>query len=156
MGTGTTGSRPRRRSTGRVVALGGLALLTLTACSSDELPTFAMPERDATNHASTILSYAHGISTALDVRGIDRRAGTQDENVARLHERRITYILKTRANRAGALQQVRPDVDKGRPERLVSFCGDKVKKISPTAFEMVATDFTPQRDLKILLIGPPE
>jgi len=58
--SGTTGPRLRRRSTGRAVALSGLALLTLTACSSDELPTFAMPERDATNHASTILSLWQG------------------------------------------------------------------------------------------------
>ena len=58
--SGTTGPRLRRRSTGRVVALSGLALLTLTACSSDELPTFAMPERDATNHATTILSLWQG------------------------------------------------------------------------------------------------
>ena len=58
--SGTTGPRPRRWSTGRVVALSGLALLTLTACSSDELPTFAMPERDATNHAPTILSLWQG------------------------------------------------------------------------------------------------
>jgi hypothetical protein len=94
--------------------------------------------------------------TDFFLRGIDRRAGAQDENVARLHERRITYILKTGANWAGPIKQFRLVVDKGRPERLVSFCGDKVKKISPTAFEMVATDFTPQRDLKILLIGPPE
>jgi cytochrome c oxidase subunit II len=58
--SGTTGPRLRRRSTGRVVALSGLALLTLTACSSEELPTFAMPARDATNHAPTILSLWQG------------------------------------------------------------------------------------------------
>jgi len=94
--------------------------------------------------------------TDFFLRGIDRRAGPHDENVARLQERRISYILKTGANWAGPIKHFRLVVDKGRPERLVSFCGDKVKKISATAFEMVATDFTPQRDLKILLIGPSE
>jgi len=90
------------------------------------------------------------------LRGIDRRAGADDENVARLQERRISYILKTGANWAGPIKQFRLVVDKGRADRLVSFCGDNVKKISPTAFEMNLTEFTPQRDLKILLIGPSE
>ena len=34
--------------------------MTLTACSSDELPTFAMPERDATNQTPRILSLWQG------------------------------------------------------------------------------------------------
>jgi cytochrome c oxidase subunit 2 len=38
----------------------GLGLLTLTACSSDELPTFAMPARDTTNQAERILSLWQG------------------------------------------------------------------------------------------------
>jgi cytochrome c oxidase subunit 2 len=37
-----------------------LALLTLTACSSDELPTFAMPARDVTDQAPRILSLWQG------------------------------------------------------------------------------------------------
>jgi len=44
-------------------------------------------------------------------------------------------------------------IDKGKTDRLVSFCLDSVKKISPTAFEVRMKDFTPDRDLKILLIG---
>jgi cytochrome c oxidase subunit 2 len=53
--------RPRPSgSLGRVLALGGLLLLTLTACASDDLPTFAMPERDVTNHAPRILSLWQG------------------------------------------------------------------------------------------------
>jgi hypothetical protein len=90
------------------------------------------------------------------LRGIDRRAGTTDDNVARLQEWRIAYILKTGANWAGPIKNFRMVVDKGRADRLVSFCADNVKKISPTAFEVTATSFTPQRDLKILLIGPSE
>jgi hypothetical protein len=92
--------------------------------------------------------------TDFFLRGIDRRAGTGDENVAHLQERRISYILKTGANWAGPIKQFRLVIDKGRADRLVSFCGDNVKRISPTAFEMKATAFVPQQDLNILLIGP--
>ena len=90
--------------------------------------------------------------TDFFLRGLDRRTGAQAENALRLQERRISYILKTGANWAGPIKNFRLVVDKGRADRLVSFCGEKVKKISATAFEMTAKDFTPQRDLKILLI----
>jgi cytochrome c oxidase subunit II len=60
-GTVTTRRPGRPRgSRARLLALTGVVLLTLTACSSDDLPTFAMPERDATNHAPRILSLWQG------------------------------------------------------------------------------------------------
>lgn len=94
--------------------------------------------------------------TDFFLRGIDRRAGADDANVAGLQEHRISYVLKTGANWAGPIKQFRLVIDKGRPDRLVSFCADGVKKISPTAFELRIKDFTPTRDLKILLIGKSE
>lgn len=87
------------------------------------------------------------------LRGIDRIAGDAEGNTAGLRERRISYILKTGANWAGPIKDFRLVVDKGKPDRLVSFCLDNVKKISPTAFEVRMKDYTPDRDLKILLIG---
>lgn len=85
------------------------------------------------------------------LRGLDRIAGTAEENTAGMRERRISYVLATGAN--GPVKDFRLVIDKGRPERLVSFCFDNVKKITPTAFEVRMKDFTPERDLKILLIG---
>jgi hypothetical protein len=94
--------------------------------------------------------------TDFFLRGIDRRAGAHAENIARLQERRISYVLKTGANWAGPIKDFRLVIDKGHPNRLVSLCIDNLKKISPTAFEMRAKAFTPQQDLKILLIGQAE
>jgi hypothetical protein len=87
------------------------------------------------------------------LRGIDRIAGGAEGNVQKLRERRISYVLKTGANWAGPIKDFKVVIDKGLPDRLVSFCLDNVKKISPTAFEIRKKDFTPERDLKILLIG---
>jgi len=87
------------------------------------------------------------------LRGIDRIAGDAEGNTANLRERRISYILKTGANWSGPIKDFKLVIDKGKPDRLVSFCLDGVKKISPTAFEVRMKDFTPDRDLKILLIG---
>jgi hypothetical protein len=85
--------------------------------------------------------------------GIDKIAGGDPTNSGKLQERRIDYVLKTGANWAGPIKNFRLVIDKGRPDRLVSFCFDNVKKISPTSFEALVQDFTPKQDLKILLIG---
>lgn len=90
------------------------------------------------------------------LRGIDKIAGPAEANTAQLRERRISYILKTGANWAGPIKDFRLVVDKGRPNRLVSFCLDNVKKISPTSFEVRIKDFTPDKDLKILFISKAE
>lgn len=62
------------------------------------------------------------------------------------------YVLKTGANWLGPIKHFRLVVDKGRPENLVSFCMDGVKKISPTQFEVVRTNFEPTRDLDVFLV----
>ena len=73
---------------------------------------------------------------------------------ARIVERRIRYILKTGANWAGPIKEFHLVVDKGQPDRIVSFCGQGIKKISATQFELRAADFTPTQDLNILILGP--
>ena len=67
-------------------------------------------------------------------------------------EQRIDYILKTGANWAGPIQDFRLVVDKGDADSLISFCGEGVKKISSTEFEMRKTNFTPHKDLHILIL----
>ena len=66
--------------------------------------------------------------------------------------RRIEYILKTGANWSGPIKEFRLVIDKGDASSLVSFCGDGIKKISPTQFEMKKTDFTPDSDLSVLIL----
>jgi hypothetical protein len=85
------------------------------------------------------------------LRGIDRATGASPANTVKLQERRISYRLKPDAD-AGPVKDFRMVIDKGRADHLVSFCADSVKKISATSFEFRAKDFTPERDLKILLI----
>ena len=65
----------------------------------------------------------------------------------------VIIFLTTGASGLGPVKDFKLVIDKGKPERLVSFCFDNVKKISPTAFEVRMKDFTPERDLKILLLG---
>lgn len=65
----------------------------------------------------------------------------------------LSYILTTGGNWAGgSIEKFRLVVDKGSEDNLVSFCGEGVRKIGPTTFEMVQTDFWPQKDLNILIL----
>jgi len=67
-------------------------------------------------------------------------------------EQRIEYILKTGANWSGPIKDFRLVVDKGANDNLVSFCGEGLKKISPTQFEMKKKDFGPDVNLSIVIL----
>jgi hypothetical protein len=84
---------------------------------------------------------------------VDKLAGSAAANTAKVQERRISYVLKTGANWAGPIKQFRLLVDTRKADRLVSFCGPNLKTISPTTTEATAKDFTPDKDLKILIVG---
>ena len=72
---------------------------------------------------------------------------------APFYESWISYILTTGGNwGGGAIGTFRLVVDKGSEDNLVSFCGEGVKKIGPTTFEMVKTDFWPREELNILIL----
>ena len=110
--------------------------------------------RDNAAMEQEVKRYRTGYCVPDDLlRGIDKIAGDAEGNTAGLRERRISYVLKTGANWLGPIKDFKVVIDKGKPDRLVSFCLDNVKKISPTSFEIRMKDFTPDRDLKILLIG---
>jgi hypothetical protein len=79
------------------------------------------------------------------------RAARSDTG-ASFAEERIDYILATGANWAGPIRDFRLVVDKGDADSLVSFCGDGVKKIGPTQFEMRKTDFTPRGNFSVLIL----
>jgi hypothetical protein len=66
----------------------------------------------------------------------------------------ISYILTTGGNWAGGgIEKFRLVIDKGSEDNLVSFCGEGVKKIGPTTFEMVKEDFWPRQELEILILN---
>lgn len=72
---------------------------------------------------------------------------------APFYESWISYILTTGGNwGGGSIGKFRLVVDKGSVDNLISFCGDNVKKTGPTTFEMVETDFWPERELEILIL----
>lgn len=82
-------------------------------------------------------------------------ARAQRSGNGNLMEQRIAYVLTTGANWARPIGAFRLVVDKGAPDSLVSFCGEGVRKIGPTQFEMRKDNFTPTRDLDVLILQRP-
>jgi hypothetical protein len=81
-------------------------------------------------------------------------AALPDENTL-LVTATVEYILTTGSNWGGAIGDFRLVVDKEKPDAVVSFCMDGVKKIAPTQFEVRRKDFFPDRELKVLIVNNP-
>jgi Domain of unknown function (DUF4424) len=67
-------------------------------------------------------------------------------------QQRIEYVLKTGANWSGPIKEFHLVVDKGAPGNLVTFCGQGVKQIGPTQFEMRKSGFIPRENLAVLIL----
>ncbi|GAA0763784.1 hypothetical protein FHS52_002432 [Erythromicrobium ramosum] len=89
------------------------------------------------------------------VRGYDRKRynadGSRNDNVFPV-ENWIGYTLSPGANWRGPIKRFRLTVDKGYPDRLVSLCMDGIRKIGPTRFEVVKTNYEPSHDLNVLIV----
>ena len=84
---------------------------------------------------------------------LDKRAGKEASNTSMIAERRINYVLRTGANWAGPIRSFKLTIDPGARDRLVSFCPGRLKPTTPDGLEFTATDFKPESDLKILIVG---
>lgn len=115
----------------------------------------------------SVMTSIHHIPTNTDIREdykkycVERslidavnRSIKPGEDYPRFGELNVEYILTTGANWASPIRRFRLVVDKGSPRNLVSFCGDGVTKISPTRFEITATDFVPKQNLEVLILTP--
>jgi len=85
---------------------------------------------------------------------VDRIAGRAGTQYPSISETWLRYVLTTGANWRSPIGDFRLVVDKGRPENLVSFCGQGVRRIGPTRFEMRRRNWRPTRDLDVLILHP--
>ena len=94
-----------------------------------------------------------GFLAAFDRKVAARQKG--DDYPMAYSETWIGYVLSSGRNWKGPIGDFRLVVDKGKPENLVSFCMDGVKKIAPTQFEVRRRNFEPKGDLQILIVEWP-
>jgi hypothetical protein len=86
--------------------------------------------------------------------GIDRmqqRAEREQANYPT--ESRLRYILITGGNWRAPIGDFRMVVDKGDANAIISFCGEGVRRISPTRFEVRHRNWRPDRDLAVLIVS---
>ena len=82
------------------------------------------------------------------------KAGIKKAKLEQAPYAALGYILKTGANWAKPIENFKLTIERDVNE-LVSFCwAGKVKKISPTQFQMVEKNFVPKQDLDIIFVKP--
>jgi hypothetical protein len=67
----------------------------------------------------------------------------------------LAYVLRTANSWAGPIGDFRLTLDKGATENVISLCIDGIEKTGATTFEVRRKNFTPDRDLDILIVTPP-
>jgi hypothetical protein len=114
----------------------------------------ALAEADFRRSAEGRKMIADYCVDAAFLAGIDRMRRAAPADYSILPEQRVSYILTTGANWRAPIGDFRLVVDKGAPDNIVSFCGDGVRKISATRFEMRRAHWRPDRDLHVLIVRP--
>lgn len=66
----------------------------------------------------------------------------------------LSYVLRTANSWAGPIGKFSLTLDKGDPGNVISLCAEGVKKTGPTTFVIEKTDYTPDRDLEVLIVQP--
>lgn len=84
-------------------------------------------------------------------RAIAKRLGPDGYGIAY----NLAYVLRTANSWAGPIGQFRLTLDKGAAQNVISFCASGVTKTGPTTFVIEKQDYTPDRDLEVLIVTPP-
>ncbi len=84
------------------------------------------------------------------------RWNRQQEMSNEIDNESIGYTLITGGNWRSPIGRFRLVVDKGDARNIVSFCGEGVRRISPTQFEVRRTNWRPTGNLDVLIVHPPE
>lgn len=130
-------------------SVGATAGLAFASYADDGKPRFSGPDfdREQTKYCMD----------GAFVKAVEKRVAANAKQGDRvLMENWLSYVLTTGANWGGTIGKFHLTIDKGKPETLVSFCGDGVKKTGPTTFEINATDYYPERDIDVMLLNEDE
>lgn len=91
-------------------------------------------------------------------RGIARRlaGGSSGDGYVNGMAWYLSYVLRTANSWAGPIERFRLMLDKGSERHIISLCAEGIEKTGPTTFVMERRNFTPDRDLEILIVAPLE
>ncbi|KQW84044.1 DUF4424 family protein [Brevundimonas sp. Root1279] len=94
--------------------------------------------------------YVARYCTDRDFVSAARRMRTRGQTVS---ETWIDYVLLPEATGAGPIGDFRMIVDKGGWKNLISFCGEDVRRVGFSTFEVRRRNYTPTRDLSVLILS---
>jgi Domain of unknown function (DUF4424) len=112
--------------------------------------SFGAPDLSAAQVSHYRETYCTDAAFTSAVQSLYRKANAPNAKIGTFEEY-LSYVITSGANWAGPIGTFHLVVDKG-DTTLVSFCGDGVRKIGPTTFELVAKDYIPRRDIDVLFI----
>jgi hypothetical protein len=69
-----------------------------------------------------------------------------------ISERTLGYVLTTGANWAKPIGTFHLTIEKDSPDQLMTLCADGLKKTGPTRFELTRTEFSPDHDIRIMML----
>ncbi len=67
----------------------------------------------------------------------------------------VDYVLTTGKNWKGPIGAFRLTLDKGKPDNIISFCMDGVRKTGATTFVVERRNFEPEKDLSVMIFEVP-
>lgn len=101
--------------------------------------------------SESIRPYCGGPDELHRVVSIKRNHHRKGDSDIDLFERRIDYVLTTANNWNGPIGHFRLSVVTG-PDDILVTCMPGLKQVNPTRYEMVRSNFRPDRDLKLLIL----
>jgi hypothetical protein len=114
---------------------------------------FSSPPEDYHQYLVDQYCIDQGTAKAI-VKTLERPEGAEYGNYGTALN--IAYVLRTANSWAGPIGKFRLTLDKGSTGNVISLCAEGVTKAGPTTFVIEKTDFTPDRDLEILVVQPLE
>ncbi|MEZ5799003.1 MAG: DUF4424 family protein [Paracoccaceae bacterium] len=111
------------------------------------------PPEDYQQYIKDMYCIDSGTSKAI-VKALHRPSGGEFGDYGTAYN--IAYVLRTANSWAGPIGRFRLTLDKGDARNVISLCAEGVKKTGPTTFVVEKTDYTPERDLEVLVVLPLE
>ena len=102
--------------------------------------------------STNVKPYCGGAEALRKIAEFKIRHPATDDAATVLLERRVQYILTTANNWNGPIRRFRLTVTSDTPDDIVLTCTPGLKRLSPTRYELVRSDFRPRRELDILVL----
>jgi hypothetical protein len=112
---------------------------------------------DVDSYSNYLKPYCAGTDAQGQIgRKLQLRSGEKGDGSAALSEREIQYILTTASSWSGSIRSFRLSVISDNPDDIVLTCLPDLNRVAPTRYELVKSNFHPDRELDLLILQRPK